>query len=120
MMSISHGNKGKPRVYVSSTFTDLKDARESVRKVLQRLGVEDVAMETYTAEPDRPLDKCLRDVSSCDHYVGIFAWRYGYVPDGHDRSITELEYRRALDDGKDVLIFLLHEDAPWPRSKQDR
>ena len=48
-------------------------------------------METYVAEPRRPVDKCLNDVAACDLYIGVFAWRYGYVPSGFTQSITELD-----------------------------
>jgi Domain of unknown function (DUF4062) len=48
------------KVYVSSTYRDLKDCRALVREQLQRLDLDDVAMETYTAGPDRPVDKCLK------------------------------------------------------------
>jgi Domain of unknown function (DUF4062)/NACHT domain len=107
------------RVYVSPTFEDLRECRDKVRLVLQQLRHIDVAMETYVAEPERPLEKCLDDVAASDLYVGIFAWRYGYVPPGRDRSITELEYRSAIEHHKDCLIFLLDEDAPWPPKHVD-
>src|SRR5258706_8191861 len=102
------------RVYVSSTFNDLKDHREQVRLALRQLQHEDVAMEYYGAEDTRPLDKCLKDVASCDVYVGIFALRYGYIPERLDQSITELEYRQAIATGKPCLIFLLDDNASWP------
>jgi hypothetical protein len=108
------------RVYVSSTHTDLTECREQVRRALRRLGVVDVAMEYDVAEPERPLDRCLADVASCDLYIGIFAWRYGHEPPGEDASITELEYRAAVAEGKDILVFLLDEEAPWPRKHVDR
>jgi HEAT repeat protein len=104
------------RVYVSSTYQDLRECREGVRLALQRLRQEDVAMETYVAEPERPVDKCLKDVAACDLYIGVFAWRYGHVPEGSSRSVTEMEYRTAVQHGKDRLIFLLEEHAPWPWS----
>jgi hypothetical protein len=73
-------------------------------------------MENYVAADQRPLAKCLEDVVGCDLYVGIFAHRYGYIPD-HDnpqgRSITELEYRHALANGKPTLVFLLDPATPW-------
>ncbi len=47
------------------------------------------------ATDQRPLDKCLSDVAECDIYVGILAWRYGYIPPSQERSITALEYRQA-------------------------
>ena len=110
------------RIYVSSTFSDLQDYRKAVSVALRRLGHEDVAMEYYVAEDKRPLDRCLEDVGSCDAYVGIFAWRYGYVPDTGNPdqlSITELEYRRAKAVGKTCLIFLISEDADWPKAKME-
>jgi hypothetical protein len=100
------------RIYVSSTFSDLQDYRKAVSLALRRLGHEDVAMEYYGAEDKRPLDRCLEDAGSCDAYVGIFAWRYGYVPatgNPDQLSITELEYRRAKAAGKACLIFLISE-----------
>jgi Domain of unknown function (DUF4062)/HEAT repeats len=110
------------RIYVSSTFSDLQNYRKAVSVALRRLGHEDVAMEYYVAEDKRPLDRCLEDVGSCDAYVGIFAWRYGYVPDTGNPdqlSITELEYRRAKAVGKTCLVFLISEDADWPKAKME-
>lgn len=114
------GDAPRLRVYVSSTFQDLQECRAQVRLALQRLGVEDVAMETYVAEEVRPLERCLSDVRSCDLYIGVFAWRYGYVPDGRDKSITELEYDEAGAAGLTRLIFMHDERAPWPPVSVDR
>jgi hypothetical protein len=108
------------RIYVSSTFKDLKECREKVRLSLRQMGHEDIAMEYYVAGDERPLDKCLKDVVSCELYIGIFAWRYGFVPVGYNKSITELEYRKAKESGKKCLIFVLHEEASWPRNFIDK
>ncbi|AKB47472.1 putative oxidoreductase/HEAT repeat-containing protein [Methanosarcina sp. Kolksee] len=102
------------RVFVSSTFKDLEECRRSVSLILRQMGHEDVAMEYFVAEDKRPLDKCLEAVASSDLYIGIFALRYGYKPPRYKKSITELEYRKAIECGIDCLIFLLHEDASWP------
>ncbi|MBP1910336.1 energy-coupling factor transporter ATP-binding protein EcfA2 [Methanolobus bombayensis] len=80
---------------------------------------EDVVMEHFTAEDKRPLDKCLEAVASCDLYIGIFAWRYGYIPPGENRSITELEYRKAQDAGIECLIFLVDKKTPWSPENMD-
>jgi len=109
-----------PRVYVSSTYQDLKDCRHAVRFALQRMGLDDIAMETYTAGDERPVDRCLDDVRSVDIYVCVLAWRYGFVPAGGSTSITELEYRTAGEAGIPRLVFVLDPDAPWPRSAMDK
>jgi len=109
-----------PRVYVSSTYQDLKDCRGAIRFALQRMGLDDIAMETYTAGEERPVDRCLDDVRSADIYIGVLAWRYGFVPAGGHTSITELEYRAAGEVSIPRLIFVLDSDAPWPRSAMDK
>ncbi|HKU73565.1 MAG TPA: DUF4062 domain-containing protein [Pyrinomonadaceae bacterium] len=111
------------RIYVSSTSIDLEDHRKTVSQALRRLGHEDVAMDYYVAEDMRPVDRSLSDVASCDVYVGIFAYRYGYVPKENNpegRSITELEYRKAQEVGIPCLIFLLSDEAPWPTNKREK
>ncbi|MBF0463559.1 MAG: DUF4062 domain-containing protein [Nitrospirae bacterium] len=103
------------RVYISSTFDDLKDYRAEVRKALSKIKAQPVGMEDYTAQDYRPVDSCLEDVASCDIYVGIIARRYGDIPDGHSESITELEYRKAVELKIPILIFLLDEKTTdWP------
>ncbi|TEU13973.1 MAG: DUF4062 domain-containing protein [Anaerolineales bacterium] len=108
------------KIYISSTYNDLIEHRQQVYGILRKMRYDVMAMEDYVATDKRPLDKCLADVASCDVYVGIFAWRYGYVPPGQERSITELEYRQAGQSGLERLIFLLDEDAPWPRSQMEK
>jgi hypothetical protein len=105
------------KIYVSATFLDLQEHRAQVERVIRRMGHEDVAMEYYVAEDQRPVAKCLADVAACDVYVGIFAWRYGWQPKDDNPngwSITEMEYRRAEELKKPCLIFLLDGKAPWP------
>jgi hypothetical protein len=104
------------KAYLSSTFADLEEHRDHARRALQSLGIQVVAMEDYVARDERPVDRCLADVASADLYVGLFAFRYGHVPttgNPDDRSITELEYRHAVECGVTCLLFLAREDARW-------
>jgi hypothetical protein len=90
-----------------------------VYRALRQIGHDAIAMEDYVAADQRPADKCLRDVATCDLYIGIFAWRYGYVPPQDNpeaRSITELEFREARSCAIHCLLFLLDEEAEWPPS----
>jgi len=111
-------------IYLSSTYEDLKDHRRTVAEDLRKNRYEIIAMEDYVARDDRPVDACLKDVDRADIYVGLFAFRYGYIPpmehgnpDG--LSITELEYRRAVQQGKTCLVFLADEKGGWPQIHND-
>jgi hypothetical protein len=109
-------------VYISSTCRDLKEYRAAVAETLRRCDYNVDAMEKYPARDDRPKSACEADAAKCDLYVGIFAWRYGYVPpedNPEGKSITELEYLAAGQANKPRLIFLLDDDFPWPSSQRD-
>jgi len=111
------------RIYISATYSDLIECRKAVYDALRSMKHDVIAMEDYVATDRRPLDKCLEDVGSCDLYIGIFAWRYGYVPtkdNPEQKSITELEFRHAAAEGIPRLLFLLDEHAPWPRSQMEQ
>ncbi len=110
-------------IYISSTYTDLQSYRASSIAVLRKAGHSTEAMEDYVASGQYPpLKKCLDDVSKCDYYVGIFAWRYGYIPSQDNplqKSITELEFRKASEMRKPQFIFLLDVDADWLEEYRD-
>lgn len=101
-------------IYISSTYKDLIKEREAAAQAVRRLEHSTLAMEDYVASDKRPVDKCLEDVRKCDIYIGIFAWRYGFIPDGYDKSITHLEYETAGEVGIPRLIFLLDDTVNWP------
>lgn len=96
------------RLYLSSTLADLKDERQAVKEVLGRYHA---IVDSYEAAP-RPLwASCVDDVASCDLYVGIVGLRYGFVPPGQHRSITELEFEAALAGGLNCYVFVKDEKA---------
>lgn len=107
-------DRGVFRIFVSSTFVDLEVYRDAVIMAIRRLGHTPVVMEDFTAEDIEALSKCLNLVKNCDLYVGIFAWRYGFIPKGCDRSLTELEYREAEKYNIPTLISILDKENSWP------
>lgn len=86
-------------------------------------------MEDYVATDKRPMEACLKDIDErTDIYVGIFAFRYGYIPpvehirdckytsehdDWQGLSITELEFRFAQMIGLASLVFFAKAGVDW-------
>jgi hypothetical protein len=117
----------KPKVFVSSTFYDLKHIRSSIENFIETLGYESVLSEkgNIAYNPDIPLDEsCYREVSLCDIYVLIVGGRYGspsnlgkrvseFEKDFYARyeSITKLEYESAYK--KDIPIYILIEKSVY-------
>ena len=126
------------RIFVSSSFEDLREHRAAAIRVLRQLGHEVLAMEDMIAGSVAPLAKVLEMVDRSEAYVGIFAWRYGYVPGKAadssapppaftevpnakygQTSVTHYEYLRALQRALPVMAFLLDEQCPWPPERID-
>ncbi len=120
------------RIFVSSSFQDLQDYRHATIRVLRQLGHQVVAMEDFVAANAVPLEHVLKKVARCELFVGLFAWRYGFVPQikagekpppdlpaivGAEygvTSITHYEYLYAKQLKIECLAFLLDENVPWP------
>jgi hypothetical protein len=101
-------------VFVSSTFTDMQVYRRKIQDALTQLETVVRGMEQFGSKPGSPIDECLNVVQSCRLYVGVFGMRYGTVPDGHDKSMTHIEYDEAQRLGLPSLIYLLNENHPIP------
>jgi formylglycine-generating enzyme required for sulfatase activity len=95
------------KVFISSTYLDLIPERQAVEKAINRLNeTAPITMEYFGSHPDTPYDICMKKVAESDIYVGIFAHRCGYIPDGQNQSMTELEYRKAIELYMPVLIYI--------------
>ncbi len=112
------------KIYLSSTYEDLKGYRRAVYEDFRKAGHQVIAIEDYVAADQRPVQKCLKDVEESDIYVGLFAFRYGYVPPSQHNNpngllITELEYRRAETIKRPCLTFMVGDTTAWSRAFDD-
>ncbi|PJF31663.1 MAG: hypothetical protein CUN52_02370 [Phototrophicales bacterium] len=108
-------------VFISSTSIDLPDHREAVFKTLIGLGLFPIGMETWPKTGENPVDKCKRMIDESEIYIGIYAYRYGWQPDGYGgKSITELEYDWAGEKGIPRLCFIMLDKHPWPSDSEHR
>jgi len=99
------------KVFLSSTFLDLKPHRKRIVKLLEELEVNTLGMEGFGARTAKPLETCIKEVLDADIYLGIIAVRYGSVDPTTGKSFTQLEYDAAYEAGKQVLIYLLDDHA---------
>jgi tetratricopeptide (TPR) repeat protein len=102
------------RIMISSTALDLPEHRKQARDACERMSMLPLVMEQMPASSADALALSRAYVDQADFYLGIFAFRYGFVPDGEDKSITELEYDRAVERGIPTLVFIAHEKHPVP------
>jgi hypothetical protein len=102
-------------VMISSTRLDLSEYRKVVRDACESQGMFPIWMETLPALDEDAIKASMDLVEQADLYIGIFAFRYGYVPKGpkgRSISLTEMEYNRAKQRNIPRFIFLMEEGHP--------
>lgn len=101
---------GQLKVMISSTTLDLPSHRKAVEDAILRAGCFPLAIEHGSATSNSDAIRLsLEMVDQGDIYVGIFAQRYGFIPDKENPqrwSVTEHEYRRAVAREIPRLLYL--------------
>lgn len=100
-------------VFISSTSKDLNDYRKAVDASIRRLGLNPINMSHFGSQPGGAVIVSLREVRKADIFVGIIARRYGYVPRGMSKSVTEQEYDEAVQRKIPRLMYVLNPNAYW-------
>lgn len=99
----------KPRVFISSTFFDLRTLRDDLDRFVKSQGFEPVRHErgqvAYGSE-ERPEQYAYREIDTCDMLICIIGGRFGTTSSLGNYSITQKELKTALEKGKQVYIFV--------------
>lgn len=100
----------KPRVFLSSTFYDLRYARVSLKSFIRDMGYEPVLNErgNIPFSNDRQLqDYCYSEINKVNILVSIIGGRFGSTSNVDDRrSVSNVELQTAIKLGKQVYIFI--------------
>lgn len=91
---------------------------EVATSAIVRAGHSVKTMQYMTADDASPGDHVTSLLDECDVYVGLIGYRYGSRVPGHEgsRSYVQLEFDVAGRNNLPRLIFLLGDDAPFPRA----
>lgn len=108
------------RVFISSTSLDLKKYRQAAIETCRNLGFDPIVMENFNAMGVGATEGSKRKLREADLYVGVVAHRYGYIEEGYDRSVTEIEFDYAGERGLERLCFVVDPAYPWPKTHIDR
>ena len=99
----------KPRVFVSSTFYDLRQVRTDLERFVRDLGYEPILNErgNIPYEGSQKLeDAAYREVQLSDILVAIIGGRFGTEAKESPYSISQLELKTAVEQGVQVFIFI--------------
>ena len=98
-----------PRVFVSSTYYDLRQHRNNIAEFIKSLGYDPIMHErsgvaytqTNTLEED-----CYHELASCDIVVCIIGNHFGSKSSESELSITMEELRTAIKSKKKIYVFV--------------
>ena len=97
------------QVFISSTFTDLKDVRSEVEKTLYQTGYIPVGMECFGAQNKDVTETIKKYLKGTDLAVFLIAGRYGST-NAKGVSFTESEYDYIREQGIPVLVFIRNDN----------
>lgn len=99
----------KPRVFVSSTYYDLKQIRSDLERFINEQGYDAVLNEkghiSYGSQ-EKLEEYCYKEIDQCDILVSIIGGRYGSQSYESEYSVSNKELKKALELGKQVYIFV--------------
>lgn len=93
------------QVFVSSTYTDLKDERKNVTQTLMEMECIPAGMELFPAVDEGQWEFIKKVIDDCDYYILLVGGRYGSLGD-EGISYTEKEYDYAVEKGIKVIALV--------------
>lgn len=106
------------QIFISSTYTDLKEEREKVMYAVMRLNHIPAGMELFPAVDEEQFAYIKRVIDMSDYYILIIGGRYGSLSE-EGLSYTEKEYDYAVLQKKKVIALLHKSPDTIPVGKSD-
>lgn len=103
--------KRKLQVFVSSTFIDLKEERQTAVQAILNAGHIPAGMELFTAGDESQWTIIKRWIEESDVYMLLLGGRYGSIEPKSGKSYTHLEYDYAVELGKPLFAIVITDKA---------
>lgn len=100
----------KPRIFISSTFYDLRHVRGEIERFIRDIGYEPVLNERghITYGSVEALEKyCYKEIEKISILVSVIGGRFGATARGTENySISNMELKAAIEQGKQIYVFV--------------
>ena len=103
--------KRKLQVFVSSTYLDLKEERQTAVQAILNAGHIPAGMELFTAGDESQWTIIKRWIEESDVYMLLLGGRYGSIEPKSGKSYTHLEYDYAVELGKPLFAIVTSDKA---------
>lgn len=99
----------KPKIFISSTFYDLRQIRAELDLFIENLGYEPIRNEEGDiayGKTEALEEYCYKEIKGIDILISIIGGRFGSQSASGKSSISQMELKTALKEGKQVYIFI--------------
>ena len=114
-----------PRVFISSTYYDLRHVRNAIKEFIEFIGFQPVLSEQFDVLYEHgksAQQSCLDEIKKCDMYILIIGTQYGTIFPNDSLSITHREYKEAIQAKIPIFAFVdkyVHDDYRIYRKNTD-
>ncbi len=109
----------KLQVFISSTYTDLKEERQRAVEGVLKAGHIPAGMELFSSGDKSQLEIIKKWIKNSDVYMLILGGRYGSIDLESGLSYTELEYRYAVELNKPLFAIVLSKKMIEHKAKNE-
>lgn len=99
----------KPKIFISSTFYDLRQIRAELDLFIENLGYEPIRNEEGDiayGKTEALEEYCYKEIKGIDILISIIGGRFGSQSASGKSSISQMELKTAIKEGKQVYIFI--------------
>ena len=99
----------RPRIFISSTYYDLKQVRSNLELFIKDMGYDPVLHERGAipyGSKEKLEQYCYREIHQVEILVSIIGGRYGSHSEHQPYSISQQELKTAYELGIQVFIFV--------------
>lgn len=111
--------KKKYQIFVSSTYLDLRDERQSAVEAILKAGHIPAGMELFAAGNKSQMAVIEKWIDESDIYMLILGFRYGSLDDKSKLSYTELEFDYAVSKNKPFFAVVMNEATKEDKVKKE-
>src|SRR5687768_13077670 len=100
----------KLQVFVSSTYTDMRDERQAAVEAILEAGHIPAGMELFAANNETQWNTIKKWIDDSSVFLLVLGGRYGTIDKGSNQSYIEMEFQYARDSNKEVFVLVMSDD----------
>ncbi|MDJ0840601.1 MAG: toll/interleukin-1 receptor domain-containing protein [Acidobacteriota bacterium] len=117
--SESSPTQAKETIYLAETTWELRERRLQLKRELEQHGYTVLPAGGLAGDVDLLTDQIDACLQTCTMSIHLLGNKYGFVPEGTEQSLPELQYRLAVKQGErgniSRLIWVPPDREPEPR-----